>query len=69
VYRLSVEEQRRYDGLKARVFTPGMNMRRFLLLEEFNALPKGVRDNLVSDVVRMMNSGELNGRQFMNEMP
>jgi hypothetical protein len=68
-YSPTAEELRRFYDLKSKVFLQDMTMRRFLALDEFAALPEPMQLQMVREVVRMVNEGKLDGRQFIQELP
>jgi hypothetical protein len=68
-YSPSIEELQRYHELKAKAYSSGMTMRRFLMQKEFGALPEPLRQQLFRDLVMMAMRGELDRQQFLEEPP
>jgi hypothetical protein len=68
-YQPSADELRRYFDLKGKIYLQGMTMRQFLALDEFTALPEPMKVQMVSEVVQMVNDGQLDDRQFMLGLP
>ncbi len=68
-YTPTPDEARRYEQLKARVYSPGMILRDFVMLEEYGTLPKPMRHDLFKEVVMMAMRGEVDRQRFLGEAP
>jgi hypothetical protein len=65
----SIEDLRRYDDVRARIYVPDMTLRKLMQSSDFAALPESMRTELLNDIMRMATNGEINGRRFIEGSP